>query len=50
MWITNSGFADVFTVFARIEDDKYITAFILEKGMKGIVLGEEENKLGMGVA
>ncbi len=47
MWITNSGFADVFTVFARIEDDKYITGFILDKSMDGIVLGEEEKKLGL---
>ena len=47
MWISNAGFADVFIVFARIEDDKNITGFILEKGMEGINLGEEENKLGL---
>jgi len=47
MWISNAGFADVFIVFARIEDDKNITAFILEKGMEGITLGEEEHKLGL---
>ena len=47
MWITNAGFADVFIVFARIEDDKNITGFILEKGMEGINLGEEEQKLGL---
>ena len=34
MWISNAGFADVFIVFARIEDDKNITGFILEKGCK----------------
>ncbi len=47
MWISNAGFADVFIVFARIEDDKNITGFILEKGMEGITLGEEEHKLGL---
>ena len=47
MWISNAGFADIFIVFARIADDKNITGFILEKGMEGIVLGEEEYKLGL---
>ncbi len=47
MWISNAGFADVFIVFARIKDDKNITSFILEKGMEGITLGEEEQKLGL---
>ncbi len=47
MWISNAGFADIFIVFARIEDDKNITGFILEKGMEGITLGEEERKLGL---
>jgi len=47
MWISNAGFADIFIVFARIEDDKNITGFILEKGAEGITLGEEENKLGL---
>ena len=47
MWISNAGFADVFIVFARIENDKNITGFILEKGMEGITLGEEEHKLGL---
>ena len=47
MWISNAGFADVFIVFARIEDDKNITGFILDKGMEGITLGEEEQKLGL---
>jgi alkylation response protein AidB-like acyl-CoA dehydrogenase len=47
IWISNAGFADVFIVFARIEDDKNITAFILEKGMEGITMGEEEHKLGL---
>lgn len=49
MWITNAGFADLFIVFARIEDDKNITAFILEKSQagEGFSLGEEEDKLGI---
>lgn len=47
IWISNAGFADVFTVFARIEDDKYLTAFIVEKGNPGMSFGEEENKLGI---
>lgn len=48
MWISNSGFCHTFIVFARIEDDKYITAFIIENNPEnGISLGEEENKLGI---
>lgn len=48
MWISNSGFCHTFIVFARIEDDKYITAFIVENDpSNGISLGEEENKLGI---
>ncbi len=47
IWISNAGFADVFTVFARIEDDKYLTAFLVEKGNPGMSFGEEENKLGI---
>jgi len=47
MWISNAGFADVFIVFARIEDDKNITGFILERSMEGITFGEEEHKLGL---
>jgi len=47
IWISNAGFADVFTVFARIEDDKYLTGFIVEKGTEGMSFGEEENKLGI---
>jgi len=48
MWISNAGFASLFIVFARIEDDKNITGFIvpLEKN-NGIELGDEENKLGI---
>ncbi len=45
IWITNSGFADVFTVFAKV-DDKF-SAFIVEKGAEGLSLGEEEHKMGI---
>ncbi len=48
MWISNAGFANLFIVFARIEDDKYITGFIVENDPEnGITLGEEEHKLGI---
>ena len=48
MWISNAGFASVFIVFARIEDDKNITGFIVPKDdSNGITLGDEENKLGL---
>lgn len=46
IWITNAGFADVFTVFAKIDGDKF-TAFIVEKGTPGLSLGEEEHKMGI---
>lgn len=46
MWITNAGFADIFTVFAQVEGDKF-SAFILEKGMPGLTLGAEEKKMGI---
>tara|TARA_R110002049_G_scaffold71370_1_gene183867 strand:+ start:27287 stop:29089 length:1803 start_codon:yes stop_codon:yes gene_type:complete len=48
MWISNAGFCKLFIVFARIEDDKNITGFIIENDPKnGITLGEEEHKLGI---
>ena len=48
MWISNAGFCNMFIVFARIEDDKYITGFILENDpSNGISLGDEEKKLGI---
>lgn len=46
MWITNAGFADVFTVFAKI-DGKDFTGFIIEKGAPGLTLGAEEDKMGI---
>jgi len=47
MWISNAGFADLFIVFARIEDDKYISAFLVDKGTEGLTMNEEEDKLGI---
>ena len=48
MWISNAGFCQVFIVFARIEDDKNITGFIVENDpSNGISLGDEEHKLGI---
>ncbi|WP_318344396.1 acyl-CoA dehydrogenase family protein [Flagellimonas baculiformis] len=48
MWISNAGFCNMFIVFARIEDDKYITGFIVENDPEnGITLGDEEKKLGI---
>ncbi len=46
MWITNAGFADVFTVFAQVDGDKF-TGFIVEKGYEGLSLGDEEHKMGI---
>ena len=45
-WITNGGFADIYTVFAKIDGDKF-TAFILERGMDGFTQGPEEHKMGI---
>ncbi|MFT7154020.1 MAG: alkylation response protein AidB-like acyl-CoA dehydrogenase [Bacteroidia bacterium] len=47
MWITNGGFADLFIVFAKIDDDDKLTAFIVEKDFGGITIGAEEKKLGI---
>ncbi|MBN2595873.1 acyl-CoA dehydrogenase family protein [Labilibaculum sp.] len=47
MWITNAGFADIYTVFAKIDDDKNLSAFIVEKTFNGIKLGLEEKKMGI---
>ena len=48
MWISNARFCNLMIVFARIEDDKYITGFIVENDPKnGITMGEEERKLGI---
>jgi len=46
MWISNAGFADVFIVFAQVDGDKF-TGFIVPKGLDGLTLGAEEDKLGI---
>ena len=45
-WITNGGFADVFTVFAKVDAEKF-TAFIVEKDFEGFTRGPEEHKMGI---
>lgn len=47
MWITNGGFADIFIVFAKIDGDKNLTAFIVEKEFGGITMNAPEQKLGI---
>ena len=47
MWITNGGFAEIFTVFAKIGDDEKLSAFIVEKSFGGIEIGKEEKKMGI---
>ncbi len=46
IWITNGGFADIYTVFAKIDGDKF-TAFIVEKDFEGFTHGAEEHKMGI---
>ena len=45
-WITNGGFADIYTVFAKVDGDKF-SAFIVERGMNGFTQGPEEHKMGI---
>ena len=45
-WITNGGFADVYTVFAKIDGEQF-TAFIIERGTEGFTQGPEEHKMGI---
>ena len=47
MWITNGGFADIFIVFAKIDSDKNLSAFIVEKSFGGITMNEPEHKMGI---
>ena len=47
MWITNGGFADIFIVFAKVDDDANLSAFIVEKEFGGITLNPEEEKMGI---
>jgi len=46
MWITNSGFTDLFTVFVKIDGEKF-SAFLIERGTPGFAVGAEEHKLGI---
>jgi alkylation response protein AidB-like acyl-CoA dehydrogenase len=47
IWITNGGFADVYTVFAKIDNDDKLSAFIVERNFEGFSVGTEEKKLGI---
>ncbi len=47
MWITNGGFADVYTVFAKVDDDRILSAFIVERDWEGVEISVEENKMGI---
>ncbi len=47
MWITNGGFADVQTVFAKIDNDRILSAFIVESNLDGVVINPEEKKMGI---
>ncbi len=47
MWITNGGFADVMTVFAKIDNDRVLSAFILDRDFEGITFNPEEKKMGI---
>jgi len=47
MWITNGGFADIYIVFAKIDQDKNLSAFIVERSFGGITMNEEEKKMGI---
>jgi len=47
MWITNGGFADLMTVFAKIGDDKNLSAFLVEAKSDGVSLNPEEKKMGI---
>ena len=47
MWITNAGFADTLVVFAKIDNDRVLSAFIIETGYPGVVIGPDEHKMGI---
>jgi len=47
MWITNAGFADIQIVFAKIDTDRVLSAFIVEKDFPGVVIGPDEHKMGI---
>lgn len=47
MWITNGGFANLLTVFAKIDNDRVLSAFLVESSTEGITMNPEENKMGI---
>ena len=47
MWITNGGFCDTQVVFAKIDNDRILSAFIVESGWEGVVIGPDEVKMGI---
>ncbi len=47
MWITNAGFADTLVVFAKIDADRVLSAFIVESKYPGVVIGPDEHKMGI---
>ncbi|MFN8210156.1 MAG: acyl-CoA dehydrogenase family protein, partial [Bacteroidales bacterium] len=47
MWITNAGFADTLVVFAKIDNDRVLSAFIVESKYPGVVIGPDEHKMGI---
>jgi alkylation response protein AidB-like acyl-CoA dehydrogenase len=47
MWITNAGFADTLVVFAKIDTDRVLSAFIVESSWPGVVIGPDEHKMGI---
>jgi alkylation response protein AidB-like acyl-CoA dehydrogenase len=47
MWITNAGFADTLVVFAKIDTDRVLSAFIVESRLPGVVIGPDEHKMGI---
>ncbi len=47
MWITNGGFADTQVVFAKIDNDRILSAFIVESNWPGVVIGPDEHKMGI---
>lgn len=47
MWITNGGFADVLTVFAKIDNDKILSCFAVERNFSGVTFNPEEKKMGI---
>jgi len=47
MWITNGGFADLLTVFAKIDNDRVLSAFLVESDSEGITMNPEEHKMGI---